>query len=72
MIFYAIGLYLLGLGLYMIFGGNEAPEGFQIDVEHDSAGKPLAKTNPLYWFSVVAEFLFSKPSAFLKGLVKKR
>lgn len=72
-VLYAIGVYLVGLGLYLILdNGKEAPEGLKTDAEHYSDGKtPIAKSNPLYLIEVVAEFLYSYPAAALRKLAAK-
>ncbi len=63
-----VGAYLFGLALYAIFANTESPEGFWLDVEHDSKGNLLPKTSVRYWFNVVVEGLFSWPAHLLRKL----
>lgn len=52
----------------LVDNGKEAPEPIETDVEHDSAGNKLSKSDPRYWLAVLVEGLFSYPAAALRRL----
>ena len=62
---------LIAVIVYAVFFSDEKPEGFQNDVEHDNAGKPLPQVSVQYEATVVAEGLLSRPAAWLRKLFGK-
>lgn len=57
-----------GVVVYALLSNGEKPEPVETDVEHDSAGNKLAKSDPRYWLTVLVEGLFSYPAALIRKL----
>ena len=65
--FLVAGIWVVGLLLYVLTAGDEAPEGFEMDVEHNEDG--TEQTPPKLWFTWLAEGLWSRPAAYIRKML---